>query len=106
MLCQSVPAWSTGGIGSAMPHVRLKIKVVPKASRNAIAGWLGDELKVMVTAAPEKGKANKAVIEILAQALQLPKQAIRITGGQTSPHKTLELDDIDEPELQRRLLLQ
>jgi uncharacterized protein (TIGR00251 family) len=83
--------------------MRLKIKVIPKASKNGIAGWLGDELKVMVTAAAEKGKANKAVIAMLAQTLQLPKQAIRITAGQTSAHKTLELDNIDARELQQRL---
>ena len=87
-----------------MTRARLKIKVIPKASRNSIAGWLGDELKVMVTAAPEKGKANKAVIEMLAQTLQLPKQAIHIVAGQTSPHKTLELDDIDEAVLKKKLL--
>lgn len=83
--------------------MRLKIKVVPKASRNAVAGWLGDELKVLVTSAPEKGKANQAVIAVLAEALGLPEQAITITKGQTSPRKTVGLEGIDAAELRRRL---
>ena len=78
--------------------MKLKIKVVPKASKNAIAGWLGDELKIMVTAAPEKGKANKAVVEILSKALQLPKQSVKIIAGATSPRKIVELCGISKNE--------
>jgi len=48
------------------PSARLKVKVVPGSSRDQIAGWLGDALKIKVTAPPERGKANEAVIEILA----------------------------------------
>jgi hypothetical protein len=47
---------------------------------------------VQVTAAPEKGKANAAVVEVLAEALDLPKSALRITSGETSPLKTVEVD--------------
>lgn len=53
---------------------------------------MGDRLKVQVTAAPERGKANAAVIEVLAKALGIPKSAIRLTAGQTSPLKTVEID--------------
>ena len=71
---------------------RLHLKVVPKASRNRIVGWVGDRLKVQITAAPEKGKANAAVVEVLAEALGLPKSALRIAAGETSPLKTVEVD--------------
>jgi uncharacterized protein YggU (UPF0235/DUF167 family) len=47
---------------------------------------------VQVTAAPKKGKANAAVIEVLAEALDLPKSALRIVSGETSPLKTVEID--------------
>jgi uncharacterized protein YggU (UPF0235/DUF167 family) len=47
---------------------------------------------VQVTAAPEKGKANAAVVEVLAAALNLPKSALRIVSGETSPLKTVEVD--------------
>jgi uncharacterized protein (TIGR00251 family) len=81
----------------------LKIKVTPKASKNAIAGWLGEELKVMVTAAPEKGKANQAVITLLAEKLRIPKQTIRIVAGQTSARKTVEFTALDQEQLRQRL---
>jgi len=84
--------------------MQLKLKIVPKASRNVIAGWLGEELKIKVTAAPEKGKANQAVVALLANALGLPKQAIIITAGQTSVRKTVEIDGIaDTTALRQRL---
>ena len=44
-----------------------------------------------MTAAPEKGKANAAVVEVLAAALDLPKSALRIVSGETSPFKTVEV---------------
>ncbi|MDP3858965.1 MAG: DUF167 domain-containing protein [Stagnimonas sp.] len=83
--------------------VRLPLKVAPKASRNAINGWMGETLKVSVTVAPEKGKANQAVIELLAEALRLPKSAVRIVRGETSTSKLAEIEGIDELELRRKL---
>ncbi|MGI9178416.1 MAG: DUF167 domain-containing protein, partial [Pirellulales bacterium] len=44
------------------PSARLRVKIVPGSSRNEIVGWLGDALKIKVTAPPEKGKANDAVV--------------------------------------------
>jgi len=61
---------------------------VPGASRSQIAGMLGDALKVQVAAPPEKGKANEAVIALLAAKLQLPRSDISLIAGATSPRKT------------------
>lgn len=72
--------------------MRLLLKVVPKASRDRVVGWVGDRLKVQVTAAPERGKANEAVIEVLADALGVPRSKVRILAGETSPLKTVEVD--------------
>ncbi len=83
--------------------VRLPVKVAPKAARNALTGWMGDTLKISVTTAPEKGKANQAVIGLLADALQLPKSALAVVRGQTSPQKLIEIHGLDEPEVWRRL---
>lgn len=83
--------------------LRLALKVSPKASKNAINGWLGDALKVSVTSAPEKGKANKAVIELLAGALRLPKSALHIVRGETNPNKTVEISGLTQDELLCRL---
>jgi len=81
----------------------LDLKVSPKASRNAITGFHGEALKVAVTAAPERGKANEAVEELLAEALDLPKSAVRVVAGHSSRQKRLEIVGLDGVEVQRRL---
>lgn len=83
--------------------LRLPLKVAPKASRNAVTGWMGETLKLSVTMAPEKGKANQAVIELLCEVLHLPKSAVRIVRGETSTSKLAEIDGLDVQELHRRL---
>ena len=83
--------------------MKLKIKVVPKSSRNSAAGWMGDTLKVCVNAAPEKGKANRAVQEILAAALGLPKGNVRVVSGLTSARKLVEIAELSELEIKQRL---
>jgi len=82
---------------------RLSVKVSPKASRDAVNDWMGDTLKLSVTAAPEKGKANQAVIELLSETLDLPKRNIRVVRGETEPRKLLEITGLPEGELLRRL---
>lgn len=69
--------------------MRLELKVVPKASRDRVVGWLGGRLKVQVRAAPERGKANRAVEELLSDVLGA---RVRIVAGETSPLKTAEID--------------
>lgn len=81
----------------------LLVKVVPGASRNEIKGWLGEELKIRVSAAPEKGKANKAVCALLAERLGLPTSSVVVVKGQGSPRKRLRIDGIDPEALQARL---
>ena len=81
--------------------IRLSLKVVPKASRNRIVGWVGDRLKVQVSAPPERGKANAAVVEALAQALGLPPARIRIVTGESSPLKIVEIQS--DPAVLTRL---
>jgi len=60
-------------------------------------------LKVCVTAPPEKGKANTAVEAVLALALALPQERVRIVTGHGSARKTVEIDGMDEGEVRRRL---
>ena len=76
--------------------MRLLLKVVPKASRDRIVGWLGDRLKVSVTAAPERGRANGAVEALLARALDVPSSRVRIVAGGASSLKTVLIDGLDE----------
>ena len=72
----------------------LAVRVTPKSSRNDVTGLhiASDgavSLAVKVTAPPDKGKANKAVIDVVAEAADLPKSALAIVSGETDRHKTV-----------------
>ena len=83
--------------------VMLKVKVVPGSSRTRIDGWLGDALKVRVTAKPEKGKANDAVVTLLAETLGIRRQDISISSGGTSPRKSFTINNLSDFEVRSRL---
>jgi len=83
--------------------IKLAVKVVPGSSRDCVAGWLGDTLKVRVAAPAERGRANAAVERTLADALGLARKCTRVVTGQTSPRKVVEIDGLSEAELHRRL---
>lgn len=85
------------------PVVRLRLKVVPGAARSGICGWLGDALKVRVSAPPERGKANAEVIDLLARRLGVARSALRIAAGSNRTHKTLQVSGLAEAEIMRRL---
>ena len=76
--------------------VRVALRVTPGASRTAIVGLVetvggGRALKVAVTVAPEGGKANDAVIKLLARTWRLPKSALTVIAGHTDRHKILHV---------------
>lgn len=81
---------------------RLRLKVVPGARATGVE-WMGALLKVKVTAAPEKGRANDAVIELLAQRLGLNSNAFNLVSGHTSPLKTLEVCGLSLEEVREKL---
>jgi len=83
--------------------VVFSVKVVPRSSKTVIAGVLGGMLKVKLAAAPEKGKANQALIEFLADALGVKKNTVKITSGLTSPVKTIEITGVSEEILLDKL---
>ncbi|PKQ21376.1 MAG: hypothetical protein CVT66_00855 [Actinobacteria bacterium HGW-Actinobacteria-6] len=74
----------------------LHVYVTPKSGRNEISGWRGGELLLRVTAPPEDGKANAAVCKLLSKALGVPKSAVLVTRGETSRHKTVEVDGLEQ----------
>jgi len=78
-------------IESTSSGLRIRLKVVPGASRDALAGWLDDRLKIRVAAPPEQGQANAAVCRVLAKALGLNPRQVEIVSGHTSPQKTAEV---------------
>ena len=72
--------------------MRIKVKVIPRASRNAIEKLREGSFKVWVTVAPEKGKANEKVIELLALEFGVAKSLVRLSSGATSSEKVFEID--------------
>lgn len=71
--------------------VLLHVRVQPKARANAVKGWHGAALRVSVTAAPEDGKANRAVIELLAETFDVPPSSINLVRGAASRDKWFRL---------------
>ena len=69
----------------------LRVKVLPNAGRNQLAGLRGEELLVRLQAQPRKGEANRELLRFLAKSLGVPRGSIRIASGQTSGHKLLRL---------------
>lgn len=96
------PPYTVTGAGLA-----LALRVTPKARRNRIEGVVddgdgGSALKLTVTAAPEDGKANAAVIALLAKEWRLAKSVFAVTRGATGRRKTLTIAG-DGPALKERL---
>lgn len=81
----------------------IDVKVVPGASRDRVAGPLGMRLKVTVSRPPEKGAANRAVAELLAEALGLRARDVELAAGPTRPEKTFLIRGLDPAEVRRRL---
>jgi uncharacterized protein (TIGR00251 family) len=75
----------------AGPDVLLRVKAVPGASRDQVAGLLGDRLKIRVAAPPEGGKANAAICELVAKALGRGKRDVTVESGATNPEKVLRV---------------
>jgi len=82
---------------------RLTLRVAPGAASTAVVGRHGDGWKVCVTAAPGKGKANAAVVRLLADVLDIPERDVAIVSGHGSRDKTVVLGDIGDDEIERRL---
>jgi uncharacterized protein (TIGR00251 family) len=88
------------------PHPRgtiLYVRAHAGSRKNGILGEHNDMLRVAVTAAPEKGKANKAIIEVLADELKMAKASIELVAGETSPQKRFLIVGVDRDKLQKQI---
>ena len=81
----------------------ITVKAVPGASKDEIVGFLGDDLKVRVRQPPEGGRANRAIIALLAEVLEVSQKTISITAGEHGSRKTLAIAGLDAKELATRL---
>ena len=85
------------------PTTRLRLRVAPGAARPGVVGRHGDAWKLRVAAPPEHGRANDAVVELLATTLDVPRSSVTLVSGGASRNKIVELTGITPAETERRL---
>jgi len=83
--------------------VSFTLKVHPRARRHAVAGAVGEALKVQVTAPPEDGRANDAVVELLAETLGVKRRQVEILTGATGREKVVRVTGLSSAELAAKL---
>lgn len=83
--------------------VILPVQAQPGARKNAVIGEHAGRLKVAVTQAPEKGKANSAILKVLAEGLQLSGSQLQIVRGETSRQKEIRITGTSAKELLERI---
>ena len=83
--------------------VRVRLRVSPGSSRAQIVGRYADGWKVRVAAAPEHGRANDAVLRLLADALSVPRESLTIVSGHSGRDKIVELSGVGPATIERRL---
>lgn len=71
--------------------MRIPVTVVPRARRTSVEQLEGGGLRVAVTAPPQEGRANEAVIEALAEYFRIPRSKVRIVLGRTARRKIVEI---------------
>jgi uncharacterized protein (TIGR00251 family) len=82
----------------------LRLKIVPNARRSEVVGEHGDALKIKIQAPAMDGKANAALLEFLAEALQIPTRTLELTAGEKSRDKTVAISGLELAEIRARLL--
>ena len=83
--------------------VTFAVKIHPRAKKNAIAGEVGDALKVSLTAPPVDGRANEACIDFFAKLLNLPRSSVNIASGQTSRRKLIRIIGMSAEEVRKHI---
>ena len=84
-------------------RTRLRVRVAPGARTAAVVGRHGEAWKLRVAAPPADGKANEAVLRLLAETLAVPRARVALVSGHSGRDKVVELTGIDAAETDRRL---
>ncbi len=95
------PAWLTE---EAADRAVLRLKVVPRAARTAIAGVCGDALRIRLSAPPADGKANAALVGFLSDSLGVPARQVTILTGAAARIKRVRVQGLPAARIPRRLL--
>jgi len=89
---------ATDAIGVSFP-----VRLQPRAKKCAVTGVFNGALKAAVTAAPEAGKANKALVALLAKCFGVPKSAVEVVAGHTSRDKRVRIASSSPQQLAERI---
>lgn len=81
----------------------LGVRAAPRSSKCGIDGLFGDALRVRIRCAPVDGKANKELIETLADVFSLPKSKVKLVGGTTSKNKRVLLEGLSVEEARKAI---
>ncbi|MGC8839196.1 MAG: DUF167 domain-containing protein [Anaerolineae bacterium] len=84
--------------------VRFRVRVVPRASRDEVAGLQGEALRVRLTAPPVEGAANRALVDFLARQLGVRRSQVHILAGEASRDKVVAVEGLTAEEARARLL--
>jgi uncharacterized protein (TIGR00251 family) len=84
-------------------ELRVAVRVTPRSDRDEINGNRSGELLLRVTSPPDGGRANAAACVLLADALRVPRSAVRVVRGHRSRHKVLEVSGVVDAEALERL---
>jgi uncharacterized protein (TIGR00251 family) len=83
--------------------VTFSVRVVPRASRNKIAGIQDGAVRIRLTAPPVEGAANEALVGFLSTVLRVAKQDVELVSGQTARNKTISVSGLSAEEVEARL---
>lgn len=92
-----------GWIASSEGGVLIRVKAVPGARRDQLAGILGDRLKIRVSAPPEAGKANQAITKLLAASVGVKSRQVKLVSGPGSPEKLIRIEGVSVEQVARAL---
>ena len=81
----------------------MRLRVIPASDRPGVVGRYGEAWKLRVAAAPERGQANEATLELLAERLGVGPADLRVVAGHTALDKTVEVSGLTAEEAERRL---
>ncbi|TAK66451.1 MAG: DUF167 domain-containing protein [Dehalococcoidia bacterium] len=82
---------------------RIDVRLTPRGGRDRIDGWDGDVLRVRVAAPPAEGRANEAMVRLVAKALGVPPSRVSLVAGAQSRTKVIEIDGLTADEIHARI---
>ena len=91
------------GRTAVQPQATLSVRIQPRASRNEVAGLVGETLKIRLTAPPVEGEANEACLTFLADLFDLPPSKLAIIRGDRSRTKVIRITGLSRAAVQARL---